>query len=123
MTVLGRLKNFDGIWLNINNKTRGVTRLKISVNGTQVSICAWGACHPTDCNWGWIEATPLVTTVCDDLRDTDSLIAVWKPGFAINTVVLFHNNDTLTAQVITIFRDNSGRSDMLNNYALRRPRP
>jgi len=40
----------DGTWVNIDSKTRGVTKVVIANNNGK--IYAFGKCHPTDCKWG-----------------------------------------------------------------------
>ena len=48
---------FNGSWLNEDSNTRGVTRLDISNSGDTVTVHGFGACHPTDCDWGSRSAT------------------------------------------------------------------
>jgi hypothetical protein len=44
--------NFKGDWYSIDLFTGGIPLLNISGAGTNLTIHGWGACTPTDCNWG-----------------------------------------------------------------------
>ena len=50
----------EGKWKNVDPDTRGLTTLDITVDGDRVKVHAWGKCHPTDCDWGVVDATALV---------------------------------------------------------------
>ena len=47
----------EGMWKNVDPQTRGLTTLDIKVDGDKVTVHAWGKCHPTDCDWGTVDAT------------------------------------------------------------------
>jgi len=52
-TVNAKLEiNFVGVWVNEDPNTGGNTKLEITQPGKQLSVHAWGACTPTDCDWG-----------------------------------------------------------------------
>lgn len=42
--------SLDGLWTNADRNTDGISKLQISNNSTRLR--AWGACTPTDCDWG-----------------------------------------------------------------------
>lgn len=44
--------SFQGLWVNRDPNTRGITKLEIEQDGAQFRVHAWGKCHPTDCDWG-----------------------------------------------------------------------
>lgn len=43
---------FSGDWINDDPNTRGITRLVISNAGQMLTVHGYGACEPTDCDWG-----------------------------------------------------------------------
>jgi len=69
----------QGNWLNDNPNTGDNPEVDISVDGSAVSVHAFGACSPTNCDWGTAPA---------DLSQWNSLqklTAVWNQGFVIVT--------------------------------------
>ncbi len=44
--------DFRGNWVNVDNNTRGVTKLNITINSGRASVHAFGSCSPADCDWG-----------------------------------------------------------------------
>jgi hypothetical protein len=94
------LSQLDGDWINQNPKTRGITRFQIIHRGSDVFVHAWGACTPTDCDWGEQKA----------LIDQDSAIVLWDQGFVFTKMVIRLNKKTnLTADYLSVFTDKSGR--------------
>ena len=74
--------NFDvlqGTWLNDNPATGGNPSVSFGVEGSSVTVGAFGACVPTNCDWG--------TTSADmSLFNSDQQVtAIWNQGFVIVT--------------------------------------
>ncbi len=46
-----------GIWANVDPETRGATRLVNTEEVGRLFIRAYGACFPTDCDWGSVSAS------------------------------------------------------------------
>ncbi len=44
--------DFDGTWLNDDTHTGGITKLILSHSGNDITVHGYGACSPTDCDWG-----------------------------------------------------------------------
>lgn len=109
------LSEFGGSWRNVNADTSGITRLQVEVNGTNVTVHAWGKCHPQDCAWdparGYAYASSAGTPLA---ANAGAVSAVFKTNFS-ETILLLHpgRGNSLRADVYTRFTDNSGRS----NYA------
>jgi len=89
---------FVGDWTNKDFQTRGITRVKIRLDGTNVIAHVWGRCHPTECDWGEKIATAKGQT----------LTLTWKQGFEEFTVLA---DGSLQVVVHRRFTDNSGRKD------------
>src|SRR3982750_4968948 len=98
---------FEGEWINVDPKTRGLTRLVISREENGWGIQAWGRCHPSDCVWGIVPLEPIGKSVTDSSFNRG--FAIWDPGFATNYVTLRLEKGHLFAEMITIFKDRSRR--------------
>ena len=44
--------NIIGIWINTDENTNGITKISFKKEGQKIKVHMWGACHPTDCDWG-----------------------------------------------------------------------
>jgi hypothetical protein len=42
----------SGSWINEDSAPRSLTRAEISMRGDVIEVHLWGACTPTDCDWG-----------------------------------------------------------------------
>lgn len=114
-----------GDWKNTDAKTRGVTRVKVSFACGDVVLCdqngncsqgytgyvvrVYGACHPTDCDWG--QANAKVNKLPGEV-----LSASYHQSFANRNLVANVNRGQLWLTVNTHFTDRSGRSDYTANY-------
>jgi Gram-negative bacterial TonB protein C-terminal len=91
-----------GSWINENPATGGVTRLVIRSDDQQLFVRAWGACHPSDCDWGEVQCA-LHGAGCK---------ATWDHGFATTSMQLLLLEDgRLQVKYKADFHDNSGRQD------------
>jgi len=106
------LNNFAGTWKNVNTRTRGITKLVISVKGRTATVHAWGKCRPRDCNWGTVSAR---------YYKNNSLRATYRTKIATRSLVLtFKGKSRLKASVKTHYTDKSGRKDRRNTYTFKR---
>lgn len=116
------INQYTGTWVNIDPNTRGVTRLVIRRVGNTVRLRVFGKCHPTDCNWGVVQAFafgPSVST--NPLTQTRALLGRFAPAYARQTVIVERAGpNRLRAKVLTRFVDNSGRSDYTQTHIFRR---
>ena len=98
--------DFFGVWVNEDIDTDSITKIEIWRMGeTSVYIQMWGACQPTNCDWGIQE------TNFDDTLD-NFISLVWDPGFAIRSQgLLLLLNGQLEVKTFTQFTDGSGRDD------------
>jgi len=80
-----------GTWLNHDSSTQGVTQIAITSENGVLSAHAWGACVPSDCDWGVTALTmkegtatavfytgPIETTMYLVRMPNDTLLAVYK---------------------------------------------
>lgn len=98
-------QDFSGVWLNQNRDTGGITRVEIDQRLNNLSIRMWGACHPTDCDWG------TKTTDSSDGNDNDISIT-WTTNFSVIDQKLTVTRDgRLQVSGHTHFTDGTGRPD------------
>ncbi len=114
MQPVTNLDQMAGAWKNVDANTRGISKLRITVDGAEVDVQAWGSCSPTDCNWGWTDATPLTTSVSANPVDANTILATWDSNIATRTAIITRGGTMLTVQVTTTYKDS--RSDRFNTY-------
>jgi hypothetical protein len=115
------LSYFSGTWKNNDARTRGLTTVRVRTAGESVWVRAWGACHPTDCDWGEVSGTAFAPTVsADPANDAQKVTAVFQTSFS-NTLMTLSpaDGDGLEADTQTRFTDNSGRSSYSATYTFR----
>jgi len=106
------VNNFTGTWKNVNTRTKGITKLLISVKGRTATIHAWGKCQPKDCDWGTVRAR---------YHMNNSLRTAYKTTIATRSLVLtLKGKNSLHASVKTHYTDKSGREDRRNTYTFKR---
>jgi hypothetical protein len=118
-----QLDQFSGYWKNVDPNTDGVTTLEIGVSGTDVTVHAWGKCHPTDCDWGVAYPSraygPGVSS--DLISEALAISAVWTTGFSETLMIVRPaGGDQLQADIYTRFTDGSGRTAYSQSYVFER---
>ena len=114
MQPMSNLDRIEGAWKNVDPNTRGISKLRVAVAGADVDVQAWGSCSPTDCDWGWTDATPLTTSVSQNPVNANSILATWESSIATRRAIMTRGGTMLTVQVTTTYKDN--RSDRFNTY-------
>lgn len=121
-SACANINSFLGDWRNVDANTRGITRLVIERQRADLSMQAWGQCHPKDCDWGTVQAYAYGPNVSANLNTTAQAVsALFTPTHA-QTLVILHKarNDRLRAEVLTRFTDNSNRTNYRNVYTFAR---
>ncbi|MDM7938800.1 MAG: hypothetical protein QUS07_00460 [Methanothrix sp.] len=114
------IDQFGGSWTNVDPNTGGITRLDIAASGSLVKVHAWGRCHPTDCDWGTVQAQPFAASASSDIASADTLIAVFDSGFSETTLVIKPAGNRLNVNSYDRFKDNSGRSNYMASYTFQK---
>ena len=114
-------EDLAGQWVTTDPRTRGIKRIVISRSESGWVVQTFGKCHPSDCDWGWVSLHPMGESVED--RSFYSGFAVWDAGFATKFVTMVRTGDTLTVEIVTVFKDRSRRANFRMKEVLRREPP
>ena len=117
-SVPGQDADIAGEWVTTNPRTRGITRIVVARSQAEWSVRAFGRCHPSDCDWGWVPVRPVGRSVEDHSFATG--FAVWNAGFATKFVTMARTGDSLTVEIVNIFNDCSGRANYRAKEILKR---
>ena len=113
ITPIEEIQAFDkyavGEWINIDEDTRGTSRLVISEKDEGWFINGWGKCHPTDCDWG--EVPLLLVDEKSYGRNFIRGFATWEFILKKDYMTLQVRDDHLFMETINIFTDSSKRSN------------
>ena len=97
-----------GGWVNEDVDTRGVTKLRVAEDGSDVEVQGWGSCSPTDCDWGTTEMNLLGSNISDNTYEFAT--AKWEHGFATTFMTTRTQDGELKVEKYTVFHDGSDRS-------------
>ncbi len=100
---------FEGKWVNVDDMTRGLTRLEISKKDKAWAIQAWGATMPVESDIGKVTLHVLGDSVGD--KKMKYGFASWDKKFADTHLTLRLEQDELVVETFTVFKDESGRSN------------
>jgi len=64
---------FIGEWINVDKKTRSVTRFILKKSGDKFFINTWGSCSPSDCAWGEVSVDVFTKDVSSNSK-TDGIV-------------------------------------------------
>lgn len=107
----------SGRFENVDPSTRGLTALQLSSDSSGQTIQGFGACSPTDCDWGTVSMNLLGNSVSDPAARMG--FATWEHGFATTHMTLrAERPGVLIAETYTIFNDASGRANYRQTYGL-----
>ncbi|RRS29827.1 MAG: hypothetical protein P794_10065 [Epsilonproteobacteria bacterium (ex Lamellibrachia satsuma)] len=98
LTLGGYAFNYNSVWVNENQNTRGVTKLVIKNNG---QIKAFGQCHPNDCDWGNTHYT----------RTRNGLLASWRQVGIGHKVILVEAVSQNRVKAVVKYLYNGARAD------------
>ena len=104
--LLGQDDPWTGTWHNVDQFTRSITKLSFGGDASSRTIHAWGACSPTDCDWGDTAFYPL-----RDLADPVLArgFAIWEFGFVTIYLSVSVEDHQLRVDTFNLFHDGSGR--------------
>ncbi|MET6991415.1 hypothetical protein [Sediminicola arcticus] len=96
--------DFNGLWINEDNQTRGTSKCKISYKNKSFVIQMWASCHPQDCDWG--------EKVSNEVKKgTNKFELLWDHEFAESIITYEIIEGKLKLTQNRRYKDNSGRED------------
>jgi hypothetical protein len=108
---------FVGKWVNVDDATRGLTRIEVWKRDKLTTIRAWGAAGRGEIDQGKVTLHLLGDSVAD--RTLDHGFASWDHKFKETHVTLRLEKDRLIVEEFNIFKDDSGRSNYRSRYVFK----
>lgn len=105
-----RLESLPGIWLNTDSGTRGIAKVVTAVNGSKLTVRAFGAGNPDLIDWGEVEADYIYANSLSS-RDAAGFTARYHFDFAEVHLQANWNQGLLVLASFTSFKDGSNRSN------------
>ena len=107
------INQFAGRWKNVDPDTGGLTTLRIAVRGRRLRVEAWGRCHPSDCAWGYAEATVYAPGVTADPAEAAQVATTLYVTSFSQTILVIRpmEGGRLRVETFTKFTDESARAD------------
>ena len=102
-------ENLIGTWVNVNHETRDLLRVMIGLKANEITVHAFGACHPNPCDWGQVIGRLYAETVAS--VPGVAFVAPFKFEFAEVTVTGHLFQGAMFIETFTHFTDQSGRAD------------
>ena len=107
-----------GMWANVDPETRGVTRLVITEEDGRLFVRAYGACFPTDCDWGTVSAS-----LRTDMKTSEKVAcASWGHTFKDSHVIVRRVREGLEVTHVGIYKDSSNRAHDVSREVFKRER-
>jgi hypothetical protein len=120
-TASASLAEFAGYWVNTNSNTRGITKVVITISGTNVMVHAWSQCDPTACDWGKVQGFAYGPNVSSNLQSTaQSISVIYKDNVRETLMIMRYVRyplglnlwwNRLRVETYTRFTDASGRTN------------
>lgn len=106
-----RIDDFVGNWVNVDLNTGEMTRLVVGrVDDSTLSLQGFGACTPTDCDWGVISVPFTPFTV----------IGTYDFGFKSTRLTLQRSGNQLLVEGFHDYAEADGRQDRTSNDIMER---
>ena len=120
VSVNAQMRNFVGNWVNSDSNTSGMTKLRITSDGSRAFVSAWGQCSPSDCDWGKKTATKYYKGVSS--RSVSGISSNFSSNGVRRLVILnMPRLNVIRAQVLKQF-SGSNRQNTIQTYTFRRLR-
>lgn len=107
-----------GTWTNVDSTTGGLVKIVLGWAAGVLKVHAFGACHPTPCDWGTVNGFAYGANVSANRALAFS--AVYKFGFK-ETILTGHlRSGSLIVEAFNHFTDGSNRFDYYADETFRR---
>jgi hypothetical protein len=118
LTPSNQVLPLSGRFENVDPHTGGLTALELSSSSAGQNARGFGACSPTDCDWGAVSVHQLGNSISDPTPRVG--LATWEHGFATTHMTIrAQRTGVLIAETFTLFHDGSGRADYRQTYSLK----
>jgi hypothetical protein len=114
-----RLDGLPGVWLNTDSGTRGIVKVVTAVNGSELTVRAFGAGDPDLIDWGEVAADYIYANSLSS-REAAGFTARYHFDFAEIHLQANWNQGLLVLASFTSFKDGSNRSNYFSRDFLRR---
>jgi hypothetical protein len=105
-----RLDSLPGIWVNTDSGTRGIVKVVTAVNGSELTVRAFGSGDPDLIDWGEVEADYIYANSLSS-RVAAGFTASYSFDFAEIHLQANWNQGLLVLASFTSFKDGSNRSN------------
>jgi hypothetical protein len=105
-----RLDSLPGIWLNTDSGTRGIAKVVTAVNGSELTVRAFGAGDPALIDWGEVKADYIYANSLSS-HVAAGFTASYHFDFAEIHLQANWNQGLLVLASFTSFKDGSNRSN------------
>ena len=98
-----------GTWLNTDKATPGIAKMIMSIRDGALVVRAFGACEPSPCDWGEVDAVVYSSGV--DSNEGMAFTARYRFDFLETIIAVYLKSGILVLDSFNSFDDNSGRND------------
>ena len=113
-------ERFTVTWDNVDPATGGL-KLMVSVEAGEFQIRAWGTWNPAGGRWGTVPMELIGWSIED--QSFERAVATWDPEGVTTHLMIHIDGEQLAVEMVTIFKDESGRSNFRRLFLLRRSHP
>ncbi|HEV2961892.1 MAG TPA: hypothetical protein VG649_08730 [Candidatus Angelobacter sp.] len=115
---LSDLHRLRGVWINTNDKTRGIAKVVLTPTEGRLMVHVFGICDPALCDWGKTEAEMLYA---DNITShyASAFTAQYRFDFAEIQLQANWNQGLLVIGTFTTFTDSSERSNYFSREFFR----
>jgi|HubBroStandDraft_3_1064219.scaffolds.fasta_scaffold323611_1 hypothetical protein len=99
----------DGTWKNCDKHTPNLVKVVIRSQGDTLFVHAYGACHPTPCDWGEVKGLAYASSVAGGPAVAFS--ALYSFGFKDTILTGYLDGASLVVEDFNTFKDGSGRAN------------
>jgi hypothetical protein len=112
------MRRLVGTWVNTNHATRGIAKVILIASEGKLFIRVFGACDPTPCHWGEVEADNLYSDSISS-QSASAFTAQYRFDFAETRLQANWNQGLLVVGSFSTFTDGSNRSNYFSREFFR----
>ena len=117
-SALAAKDSFLGTWNNLDANTGGLTKLVVTTDGTNYFVQGFGACTPTDCDWGTKDLTFMAYGVSDD--NFEWAMAIWDFSYKYLYLILHIQGSQMVVDSFNVYTPEDGRTPYRSLYLMKK---